>query len=321
MTELGADYSWARPGGAALAAAGVKAVGRYLANDGRGITAPEYQDLTAHGIGVWLCREGGSSGMLNGFARGVADAQVAIQQIAAAGLPVDSIVYATADFDVSSAQFPACDAYLQGFTSVLGTVARQGIYGGLHYLNHAHAAGLAVGFWQAGATSWNHGESPQMPINFEQTTNTPPVAGTDHNFIYNFTTTAGGNATPLPKPEGFDMPQNWNINGTIATVGESFGHVWTDPGNFSYLTNMGAWGAPVAKSLTSDQLTTIIAECNARGAAYSAVGGPGVVVPTGATVDPAVIKQMLADSDAKILAAIAAAKTDVEAHIPTKLTP
>jgi hypothetical protein len=128
-------------------------------------------------------------------------------------------------------------------------------------------------------------------------------------------------ATPItPTIEGFDMPQNWNIGGTMVTVGESFGHVWTDPGNFSYLTNMAAWGAPVAKSLTSDQLTTIIAECNARGAAYSAVGGPGVVVPTGATVDPAVIKQMLADSDAKILAAIAAAKTDVEAHIPTKLT-
>jgi hypothetical protein len=133
--------------------------------------------------------------------------------------------------------------------------------------------------------------------------------------------TASLNATLIAPPiEGFDMPQNWNIGGTMVTVGESFGHVWTDPGNFSYLTNMGAWGAPVAKSLTSDQLTTIIAECNARGAAYSAVGGPGVVVPTGATIDPAVIKQLLADSDAKILAAIAAAKTDVEAHIPTKLT-
>jgi hypothetical protein len=310
VVELGADYSWARPGGATLAAAGVKAVGRYLATDGRGITAAEYQDLTAHGIGVWLCREGGSSGMLNGYGQGVADAQIAVQQIAAAGLPADSIVYATADFDVSSAQFPACDAYMQGFTSVLGTVARQGIYGGLHYMNHVNAAGLAVGFWQAGATSWNHGESPQMPINFEQTTNTPPVAGTDHNFIYNFTTTAGGNATPLPKLEGFDMPQNWNVGGTIATVGENFGHVWTDPNNFSYQTNMAAWGPAVSKSMTGDELTTIIAECNARGAAYAAVGGPGVVVPSGATTDPAVI-----------LAAIAKSEADILAHIPTKLAP
>jgi hypothetical protein len=118
-------------------------------------------------------------------------------------------------------------------------------------------------------------------------------------------------ATPLtPTIEGFDMPQNWNVGGTIATIGETFGHVWTDPGNFSYLTNMAAWGAPVAKTMTGDQLTTIIAEANGRGAAYSAVGGPGVVVPVGATTDTATIKQMIADAEAAIIA-----------HIPTKLAP
>lgn len=166
MAALGADYSWARPGGAALRAAGVSAVGRYLATDGRGITASEYQDLKAHGVGVWVCREGGASGMLNGHAQGVSDAQLAVQQIAAVGLPAGSLVFATADFDVQSSQFPVCDDYMRGFASVLG-VGRTGIYGGLHYMNHVHAARLAVGFWQAGATSWNHGETPQMPINFE----------------------------------------------------------------------------------------------------------------------------------------------------------
>jgi GH25 family lysozyme M1 (1,4-beta-N-acetylmuramidase) len=118
-------------------------------------------------------------------------------------------------------------------------------------------------------------------------------------------------ATPLTPPiEGFDMPQNWAIGATRATIGETFGHVWTDPNNFSYQTNMAAWGDPVAKSLTGDQLTTIIGEANARGAAYAAVGGPGVVVPAGATTDPAVIKQMIADAETAIIA-----------HIPTKLAP
>jgi hypothetical protein len=206
MAALGADYSWARPGGAALHAAGVSGVGRYLATDGRGITAAEYQDLRMHGLDVWVCREGAAAGMLSGRAQGVADAQLAEQQIGVVGLPANIPVFATADFDVQSSQFAACDDYLRGFASVLG-VGRVGIYGGLHYMNHAYAAGLATHFWQAGATSWDHGESPQMPINFQQTTNTPPLPGTDHNFIYAMP--AGGGATPIvDKPKAsIDMPQ------------------------------------------------------------------------------------------------------------------
>jgi hypothetical protein len=173
-----------------LAAAGVKAVGRYLAEDGRGITAAEYQDLQAHGIRVWLVREGAASGMLGGFAQGVSDAQLAQAQIAAAGLPADSLVHAAADWDVQDSQFAACDDYMRGFASVLG-VNRTGIYAGLHYMNHVHAAGLAVGFWQASATSWNHGEQAQMPVQYVQTTNTPPLPGTDHNYINDMTTVAG----------------------------------------------------------------------------------------------------------------------------------
>lgn len=194
--SLGADYSWARPGGAALRAAGVVAVGRYLAADGRGITAAEYQDLRAHGIGLWLVREGSATGMLGGFTQGAADARIAVQQIAAAGLPANSVVHAAADWDVTTAQFGVCDDYMRGFASVIG-VNRTGIYAGLHYMNHAHASGLAVSFWQAGATSWNHGEAPQMPINFVQTTLTPPLPGTDHNYINTTTTLAGSDAILL----------------------------------------------------------------------------------------------------------------------------
>jgi len=88
------------------------------------------------------------------------------------------------------------------------------------------------------------------------------------------TSTAGGNAVSLtsnsikPTESGFDMPQNWNVNGTIVTIGESFAKVWGNTTDFSYLTNMAAWGAPVVKNMTPDQLTTIVNECNARGASY-----------------------------------------------------
>jgi len=200
VAYLGADYSWARPGGAALKAAGVVAVGRYLATDGRGITAAEYDDLRTHGIGVWLVREVSASGMLGGRPRGVADGQVAQQQIDAAGLPGNTLVYAAADWDVTDAQFAACDDYLSGFASVLGAT-RTGIYGGLHYLNHAHQAGLAVSFWQAGATSWDHREAPLMPIAFHQTTQTPPLPGTDHNEIFDLTTTTLEADMPLTQAD------------------------------------------------------------------------------------------------------------------------
>lgn len=236
-TLLGADYSFARPGGAALAASGVTAVGRYLADDERGITAAEYADLRAHNIGVWVCREGRASGMLGGFNQGSADAQIAVRQLAAAGLPADMVVYATADFDVQDSQFAVCDDYMRGFASVLG-VARVGLYGGLHYLNHVHAAGLASRFWQAGATSWDHGEAPTMPIDFHQTTITPPLPGTDHNYVNDIrTTTLGTNANTQED----DVPNIYEI-----VAGR------TDPSGTHYLSVNRIQRYPLSKQSEQD---------------------------------------------------------------------
>ena len=50
MATEGIDYSWARPGGAAIAAAGKKFAVRYLYPDGqggKGLDASELQDLHA----------------------------------------------------------------------------------------------------------------------------------------------------------------------------------------------------------------------------------------------------------------------------------
>lgn len=206
MAELGADYSSARPGGARIQAAGIKGVGRYLADDSRGITAAEYIDLKNYNIPVWLCREGAASGMLGGRAKGISDAQIAIQQIKLAGLPLNSAVFATADFDVQDSQFGVCDEYMRGFASVIG-IGLTGIYGGLHYMNHVYDSKLATHFWQAGATSWDHRETAKMQISFRQTTLTPPLPGTDHNYIYTSTSFAGGGAVQLPNQgKDLDMP-------------------------------------------------------------------------------------------------------------------
>lgn len=184
MPSLGVDYSYARPGGAVLARLGVKGAGRYLADqgDGRQIERPEFDDLTRNGVAVWFVREGAATGMLGGQGKGVSDARIAVGNLARLGLN-DQVVYAAADWDVTAAQFPACDDYMAGFASVIGA-ERTGIYGGLYYLNHCHQAGLAKWFWQAGATSWNHGQKPAMTVHLEQTVRTPPAPGTDHNFIY-----------------------------------------------------------------------------------------------------------------------------------------
>jgi hypothetical protein len=128
--------------------------------------------------------------MLLGYTKGVADAQLAQAQIVAAGLPLDSVVYATADFDVTAAEFNVCDNYLAGFASVLGK-NRVGIYGGIYYLNHVHAVGLAVAFWVCASTSFAHGQAAKFPIHLQQTVNTPPVAGSDHDYIYDTTSLAG----------------------------------------------------------------------------------------------------------------------------------
>lgn len=274
MVSLGADFAYARPGGAALVAAGVTAVGRYLAMDSRGITSAEYQDYVAHGVHVWLVREGAATGMLGGAAQGVADAQLALSQIAVQGLPLGSPAYWAADFDIApgSASVAAAEAYVDGWNSVI-PAGRRGGYGGLWFLNYIHGKGKVDFLWECASTSFRHGVDPaSVPLHIQQTTDTPPLPGTDHNNIFDMSSFAGLSASPIIQKAGFDMPQNWNNNGQIVTVGETFAILWTNPNSFAYQTHMAAWGDPVQKSLTPDELTTIVNDCNARGARYSQVG-------------------------------------------------
>lgn len=200
MQALGTDYSAARPGGATLHAAGVVAAGRYLADDWRGISAAEYQDLTRNRVGVWAIKEGSANGMLAGRSQGIADALAARAQRAAVGMDPTGVIYATADFDVQTSQFPVCDAYMGGFASVIG-LGQTGIYGGLHYLNHCYKAGLAVRFWQGAATSWDHGESPLMPLHLHQTLLTPPVPGSDHDYILDAAFATSGTTPTNPEED------------------------------------------------------------------------------------------------------------------------
>lgn len=128
MSE-GIDYSWARPGAAAIKNAGKSFIMRYLYPDGqggKGLDLSEVQDARANGLLIGVVYESSSNRALAGFAAGAADAHVAVGQLSALGMS-GMVVYFGVDFDVTS-QINAVKDYLSGAASVLGQ-NRTGVYG------------------------------------------------------------------------------------------------------------------------------------------------------------------------------------------------
>jgi hypothetical protein len=145
VTLIGADYSAGRPGGAALAAAGVKVVGRY-ASQGRtsiNISADEVKDLRAHGIDIFVYNEH-SAGYMNGGAT-AAQSYVpgALAVCRNAGLPDGPIFYAV-DYDATLGGAPTSATALgnmRALAAFLTEAARiskswdlVGVYGGYYVI-------------------------------------------------------------------------------------------------------------------------------------------------------------------------------------------
>lgn len=162
----GIDYSQARPGGAAIKAAGKHFVGRYLypvATGGKGIGQREVDDLQSHGLDIFFIYEGSARGVLGGAAQGTKDAKIAQQQLEALnGVADDRLIYAAADTDVQPAQYGALDDYLRAFGHVLGGRDRVGIYGSHNVIEHAYSNGLALLGFQSLSTGWS-GSSTVAP--------------------------------------------------------------------------------------------------------------------------------------------------------------
>ena len=176
---FGLDFSYARPGGTALAAAGVGSVGRYLGTDGRCIDLAELNDYLSHGVGVWFIKENRANGMLDGYGQGAADAGAAQTQLNALGQS-NAVVYFTADFNAQPSQFGLLDQYLTGVASVI-PVTRIGIYAGIDYMNHA--ANLASYRWKTASTSFDHGQIAAVTIHLIQTIDAVPIPSTDYDII------------------------------------------------------------------------------------------------------------------------------------------
>lgn len=153
MTEQGVDYSFARPGGAALAAAGKTFAMRYIAsNDGKAVTTKEMDDLHANGLSVGFVFEMGASRALSDRPGGIIDGKRVLAALTALGIPVDRPVYFAVDFNAAPSQFDTIDSYLVGAASTLGS-ARVGVYGQAKLMDHCAGAKSAAWFWQTYAWS------------------------------------------------------------------------------------------------------------------------------------------------------------------------
>jgi len=153
--STGVDYAWAKagqPSDAALHAAGVTFVCRYLSSDAtKRIGHEEASRHLAAGRGIVLVWEDAAQAMLRGEAGGAADAHTAGVQAAAAGL-AGAPVYFAADWDVAPGEQAAVSSYLDGAAAVIGK-DRTGIYGGYWAVSRARAAGLVTYTW--GTPAWS----------------------------------------------------------------------------------------------------------------------------------------------------------------------
>jgi hypothetical protein len=154
-----ADYSAGRPSGVALRAAGFGGVVRYigLGSAGKRLTPAEYRDLVAAGLQVLLVAELGTTDSWgtstdDDYARGKANAAVALKDAVACGVPAQGAVIFAASDAPSSASWHVTDtvAYVRGFRDVLG-LARTGHYGFQATNAAVHAAGVASFFWRCGS--------------------------------------------------------------------------------------------------------------------------------------------------------------------------
>ena len=197
----GVDYSWSRPGGAALAAAGKTFAVRYLyPGGGKGLTLGEAQDLQAHGVSIAVVFESSAARALDGSGAGAADAQIAQAQLAACGLAGDLPIYFGVDFAANGSQMGAIDAYLNGAASVLGQ-SRVGVYGSYAVTTHCRASGSAAWTWQTYA--WSGGQQDTAAHLFQYNNGQNINGGVDlvrsltNQFGQNGMSVAGLGDTPL----------------------------------------------------------------------------------------------------------------------------
>ena len=165
MTEFGVDFSYGRPGAAALVKAGVKFVLRYVPYTtlvkgkpvwtAKGITTAEIAEYQKAGLDIGLVWESGATRPLLGFDAGVEDAHSALIGLTHVRIAGGMAIYFGMDRNTDSTQWPKIEAYFRGVGSVMG-VERTGLYGEYELGNRLLSLGLIKWWWQTRA--WSGGK-------------------------------------------------------------------------------------------------------------------------------------------------------------------
>ncbi len=316
MSE-GIDFSWARPGGAAIKAAGKTFVMRYLYPDGqggKGLDASEVADYRSHGLLIGTVFESSGGRMLGGYAAGVADAHTAAGQLAALGM-AGTVVYFADDFDATVAQYGVLGQYLDGAASVLGK-NRTGLYAGFGPIDALCGGAHAAYGWQTYAWSGNHVSSK---ANVYQYKNGQTLNGGSVDLCRNLkadfgafggTALAGDTSSLItgttPTIGRKDM-QYAVVDGTLKVASGEFSWIEFGPGDVAEAaeaSNLYGWGANTI-TMTADQWRIEKIQISKRIAALK------VALGTTSTTSGV--------SAADIAAAVKVGSDAVIAKIPTKL--
>jgi len=300
------DYSAGAISPAALKAAGVSLVMRYVSTAGnpKNITKGEYQALTAAGIQVGLVYETSANWMLGGYNTGLADARSARAQATAVGYPTWQRLWYAADWDASSAQIATVLDALHGAADAEGSKSRVAIYGGYNAVQAAAGAGYG-GAWQT--VAWSGGRwSPAAVL--RQTGEQKSCGGVqvDVNDI------TGTVLLPPPAPikEEPDMEWTDSITGPGARpAGNKVEYILTDVGRlrdrlYGDTTATVPAGSPLAQLIAflaaSAQLSATVAQVEKQVAALSQPSVDATALATALAGNPAFVSAIAAAVVAQI---------------------
>lgn len=107
----------------------------------------------AHGLAIVVIFETTAERALTGAPGGVADGRAARAHAAALGIPMNTAIYATADFGETADQDGAVAAYFSAFKAALGGMYRLGVYAEGAVCQLALDKGITALPWLAGGRS------------------------------------------------------------------------------------------------------------------------------------------------------------------------
>jgi hypothetical protein len=146
------DYSWARPGPAAIVSAGYTGVIRYLSHEpGKDLHEPERDALWAAGLSIGLVWETSANRPLSGYAGGRADAIEANGRADALGWPRSVALFYAVDFAPTGDQFATVRDYFRGVKSA--GIRPVGVYGTYTVVEDLAAREPVTCYWQCAAWS------------------------------------------------------------------------------------------------------------------------------------------------------------------------